>query len=651
MRLTGRQFGTRGLKARKRPFWERPYRTRASGERPAGRHSGRGRRLAVAAAAVSLALAITSCGQGKASGPHVVKPVAGGAVTYALPADVAPNYIFPFASSQYFSIVNFDDLQYLMYRPLYWYGDGKLPYLNKRLSLADPPVYRGRTVTIKLKSYKWSDGETLNAGDVLFWVHMMQAVGAKDWGGYVPGDFPDDISSIRAVGSNEVRMVIKGKYSRLWFTDNELSQITPMPRAWDLSGAAHPSDCTHDVADCAAVFSYLSSLATNPRSWSASPVWTIVDGPWRLSGYNSQGDLTFSYNRQYSGPAPKDHISKFMEIPFTSEIAEYNVLQAGGSNRLDVGYLPTVDAPVPPPGATVGQNPVSGYHLQPLYTWGLSYFPYNFGPADKQRAIIGQFYFRKAFQLLVNQAAIIQGPLHGYGKLTSGVVGSYPVTKYLSPLARQGDPFPYDPDQARSLLASHGWKLVPGHDSTCVAPGTGHGECGAGVAEGAKLNFTLVYATGNAWEEAALLQLKSNASEIGINIELIPKTFDGVLQEIIGDCGSGSQPCPWELADWGQGWSYVPDYLPTGDELFQTNSAGNLGHYSNEVDDRLIAQTLRNSSLSAMWKWENYLTKQQLPVVLQPSAPAALIESIGNLRIGQQSPTLAITPEDWYYAR
>ena len=127
--------------------------------------------------------------------------------------------------------------------------------------------------------------------------------------------------------------------------------------------------------------------------------------------------LTFSFNTKYSLPVPKDHITTFIEQPFTSEEAEFNVLQAGGSHPLDVGYLPTVDAPVPPPGSLVGQNPVVGYKMQPVYTWGLSYIPYNFNPADPQVAIFNQLYFRQAFQLLINQAAIVQGALHGYGKV------------------------------------------------------------------------------------------------------------------------------------------------------------------------------------------------------------------------------------------
>ncbi|HXP19919.1 MAG TPA: ABC transporter substrate-binding protein [Streptosporangiaceae bacterium] len=579
-------------------------------------------------------------------------PVSGGIVTYALPANTTPNYIFPFTSGAYFSQVNENQLQFLLYRPLYWYGEGKLPYLNTQLSLAYPPVYHDQVVTIRLKPYRWSDGEPVDANDVLFWMHMLQAVGATDYGAYVRGEFPDNVQSVRKVSSTEVQMVIKGPYSRIWFTYNELSQITPMPKAWDRTGPNTPSDCTDQVSDCAAVFSYLNGQAANPETWVSSPLWRVVDGPWRLTGYNSEGKLTFQLNAKYSGPLPKDHISEFQELPFTSEEAEYNVLQAGGGQPLDVGYLPTVDAPVPPPGAPVGQNPVAGYQLQALYEWGISYIPYNFNPADAQAGVVRQQYIRQALQLLVNQAAVIQGPLHGYGQVSTGPVGDSPRTSYLSPKSKQGDPFPYNPAQARSLLSSHGWNVDPAGVTSCESPGRGPGECGPGIRAGTQLSLKLVYATGNAWVESALLQLKSNASQLGIDISLTGKTFDDVLAEVFGGCGTPTafKVCPWQLADWGQGWSYVPDFLPTGDELFKTGAASNIGQYSNHTNDALIADTLRSSSLRAMWTWQDYLT-QQLPVMLQPLAPAALVESIGTLHIGVQSPTLVMTPEDWYYVR
>jgi peptide/nickel transport system substrate-binding protein len=612
------------------------------------------RGLVVAGLAVALAGAAAGCAA-SGSGNTGHAPASGGTVTYALPANTTPNYIFPFSPSLYFSVVNTSNLQYLMYRPLYWFGAKGLPYLNDALSLAQPPRYKRQVVTIKLKpNYRWSNGDPVTAHDVVFWMNMMKAVvrvssSTVNWGGFVPGEFPDNVTNIRAVGTDEVQMTIKGAYSRQWFTYNELSQITPMPQAWDTTGPGRSSDCTHKVSDCLAVFKYLDGLSKNMSTWTRSRLWGIVDGPWKLTSLDSQGALTFSYNRDYSGPVPKHHISVFKELPFTSEEAEYNVLAAGGRNGLDVGYLPTVNAPVPPPGSTVGQNPIGGYRLQPVYTWGLSYFPYNFSSADPQLPIISQQYFRQAIQLLENQAAIIEGPLHGYGHVTAGPVGGYPPTRYLSQKAKRGDPYPYDPVAARKLLTNHGWNVVPGGISNCRHPGSGPGQCGKGVRPGAQLRFTLDYATGQAWLESALLQLKSNASQLGIDISLKAMTFDEVLK-MTGGAGCPAAGCPWELADWGGGWSYVPDYLPTGDELFQTNSFGNIGKYSNPTNDAMIKQTLANSHMQLMWQWEDYLTTQ-LPVVFQPDAPAALVESISNLRIGTQSPTLAINPEEWYYLR
>jgi peptide/nickel transport system substrate-binding protein len=37
-----------------------------------------------------------------------------------------------------------------------------------------------------MKGWKWSNGETVTAQDVVFWIHMQQAIGAQDWFDYAP---------------------------------------------------------------------------------------------------------------------------------------------------------------------------------------------------------------------------------------------------------------------------------------------------------------------------------------------------------------------------------------------------------------------------------------------------------------------------------
>jgi peptide/nickel transport system substrate-binding protein len=71
----------------------------------------------------------------------------------------------------------------------------------------------------------------------------------------------------------------------------------------------------------------------------------------------------------------------FQEVPFTTDSAEYNVLQSpSASTKIDVGYLPEQDAPAKRPGAAAGANPLSakGYTLDPLYAWGIGFYVMNF---------------------------------------------------------------------------------------------------------------------------------------------------------------------------------------------------------------------------------------------------------------------------------
>ena len=58
---------------------------------------------------------------------------------------------------------------------------------------------------------------------------------------------------------------------------------------------------------------------------------------------------------------------------------------------------------------------------------------YNFNNNTGQGPIFKQLYFRQAFQELVDQEGVIDGPLHGYGKPTIGPVSAYPATHFLSP--------------------------------------------------------------------------------------------------------------------------------------------------------------------------------------------------------------------------
>ena len=98
----------------------------------------RRRLLAVGAGVTALALVAAGCGGGSNSASTGTTPVKGGTAVFAEPPSTTPNYIFPFTSSTYISDVDIFDLQYLMYRPLYWFGQSGKPTVNNSLSLATP---------------------------------------------------------------------------------------------------------------------------------------------------------------------------------------------------------------------------------------------------------------------------------------------------------------------------------------------------------------------------------------------------------------------------------------------------------------------------------------------------------------------------------
>jgi peptide/nickel transport system substrate-binding protein len=632
------------------------------------------RGLGVLAALAVLVLALAACGGSSSNTPGTTSAgnaQKGGTAYWAEAPQATPNYIFPFAAFAYFSVANLTQFQELMYRPLYWFGQGSQPTLNPSLSLANNPTYShgGTVVTIKFKPYKWSNGETVTPQDAVFWLNMMK-VEKTIWAGYVPGTIPDDIKSISASG-NTLTITLIGKANSNWYTYNELSQITPMPMAWDISAkgqkagsqacgtASFASVTTKTVKtskgstvtpvsaaakSCADVYKYLDAQSKKISSYVSSPLWSVVDGPWKLQHMDTSGNVTFVPNKKYSGSV-KPHLSKFVELPYTSDTAEFNALAA---HKVDVGYLPTQDITTP---AKTGASPcdlsgpnnprLSGYTLAPVFPWGINYFPLNFkstangGQAGK---IFSQLYFRQAFQLLVNQPLYIKQIDKGYGVPTYGPVPVCPKNNFAT-TTESSNPYSYDKAKAISLLKSHGWDVKPNGTTTCANAA----KCG--VPAGTPLNISLQYASGTASIDQLMQAEKSSWAQAGINVKLSTATFDTVIGTAVPCSGSS---CTWQMENWGGGWIYAPDYYPSGEDLFQTGASSNAGTYSDKKADTLIKQTTQGNATLA--NYENYLA-QQLPVVWQPN-PVTVAE-INNKLVGVTpvNPLLTLNPEDWYFTK
>jgi len=590
----------------------------------------------------------------------------GGTATWAEAPGARPDYIFPFMNLAYFTVANVKQFQYLMYRPLYWFGTGGQPILGPSLSLADTPVYSDgdTTVVVKLKPYRWSDGETVTAQDVMFWMNMLHADKAN-WAAYTPSYIPDNIKGITVDSANQLTFTLNAPVNPQWFTDDQLSQITPLPVAWDItapgavagSGGCSTAAYGHTDAKCNAVYAFLSKEAgydpasgTNSAlaTYATNALWQVVDGPWKLSSIDASGNASFVPNPHYSGPA-RASLSKFVEVPFASEDDEYTAL---ANRHLTFGYLPLsrVTKPTTNPITPTGYSPrLSGYYLAPLYTWSVDYFPANFnstGDGGNAGSIWKQLYFRQAFQDLIDQPRAIAKADKGFGVPTYGPVPLTPATPYVSRLEKN-NPYPYSVSKAKTLLTSHGWRVVPNGTTSCTRPGVGAGECGTDIPAGAQLAFNLEFESGDRSMESLMQMEKASWAQVGIKVTLSEAPFDTVIGDATA-CRPGPT-CTWELENWGAGWVYTPDYYPTGEESLSTTAAANSGSYRDATNDHLIVQS--DSTTVPLTTWENYLA-EQLPVVWEPSAVTELSEIQNNLRgVLPQDPSWNINPENWYFVK
>jgi peptide/nickel transport system substrate-binding protein len=617
------------------------------------------RLTAVAAVGVvSLVAAACSSSGGSSGGGSAASgtPVNGGTATVALPAGVTNNWIFPFYAITNSSVYNSNQFQWMFYRPLYMFGNNTNTNvtIDYPLSPANPPSYTngGKTVVINMKGWKWSDGETVNAQSLIFFLNMAKAE-KSNWYAYSKGLLPDNVASYKATGPNQLTMQLSSPYSSIWYTYNQLSEINPMPLAWDvtsLGAKAGSGGCTTDSAadgwaKCKAVYTFLTAQSKISATYATSPLWSVVDGPWKLSSFNTNGNVTIVPNKAYSG-SPKPRLSAVKFVPYTADSAEYTALKTG---ELDVGYIPTADVGQKPASSWLpSTNPLgSSYYLEPFFSYGIEYAQPNFNN-PQVGYLVRQLYIRQAMQSAENQPGISTAIWRGYATPVSGPVPTVPTNEFLPAIQKENNgqgPYPYDPSKAKALLTSHGWSEVGGV-MTCQDPS----KCGTGITKGEQLKFTFIYSTGIAAATATYQTIKSEESQIGIDVTLVGQSFDSIIGESL-PCAPIGPKCNVQVFAYG-GWGYDgPGFEPTGEPLFATGAGSNSGNYSNPQMDKLINETHTSNSLAIFHQYATYAA-QQLPFMWIPNPNPFQIQAVSSkLHNVAFSPLFTLLPEYWYFTK
>jgi peptide/nickel transport system substrate-binding protein len=566
--------------------------------------------ITVGAVASALSMGLIAPAISGASAPS-------GTITFAEGPGANPNYIFPYMGCSFFSVDNINQFQELMYRPLYWFGlKGSSAYVPS-LSLGASPKFSAgnKTITIDMKGWKFADGQTVNAESVMFFLNMYKA-DPTSYCGYNGGyGIPDQVKSAHGSG-NTVVINFTTSVNPGWILYNYLSEITPMPNSWDLTGPKTPARCASGVygaastnSACKNVEAYLDAQSGKTSTYTDKQWQSGDDGPWKLTQFDALGNATFAPNTKYTGPQHAQ-VATVKEIAFTSAQAEENQLQAG---NIDLGFVdPSIlTSPAPKPG-TPGPNwgeLASRYKITSGSIWNFNYAPFNFSTADPKSAAIAQLYIRQAMQDSVDQLGIITNVDKGYG---FPIYSPLPPNTPTSVSGNVPNPYPFNLTAAKALLTSHGW-TEEGGVMTCTAPGTGSNQCGAGITSGYTLNFKIVWASGSPSLDQTFEDEISDWATIGIVVAHSTDTFNNV----IGDCSGGSG---FELCSWGGGWTYAPDYYPSGETLFTPKGGFNVGSYSDTQMTTLInGTTYGTAKLTAFATY----AAAQLPVLYQPQQAGA----------------------------
>jgi peptide/nickel transport system substrate-binding protein len=642
-------------------------------------------RSAAVAGAVLVALVAAGCGSSGSSGSSprtlsaptsgvgLTQPtspsgtkVSGGTVYFTQGPDASPNYIFPMTSAQVCTAANINQLINMMFRPLYWYGNNYRPTVDYSDSIGQQPVFSNgdKTVTIKLNPYKWSDGETVTSRDIAFWMNLYKSDPSTNYCGYVPGYFPDNVTSVSTPNPQTVVFNLDKAYNPEWFQYNELSQIYPLPLAWDRTSLSQPAPTSDNgnlpdttMSGARAVYTFLDSQSKSLGTWASSPLWKVVDGPFKLQSFTSTGQVTLVPNPDYSG-SPKPMISSLVELPFTSEAAIYNEAGSGGPSAVTIVNLPSQYAPQIPTLVS------EGYVDNKAASYSFNYFPLNFNSSaptspggEPVGPIFQQLYFRQAFQHLVDQQGWINAFLYHTANPTVGPIPPTPPSPLVDYASVSTNPYPFSTSAASQLLSSNGWKVVSGGTTTCVKPGTGPGECGAGIKAGEGISFNIDYQSGVITVQDEMNDLAAQAKKAGININLTTHPFATVVGTAVA-CQPSQATCKWTAQNWGAGWVYGPDYLPTGESLYAGGAVANYGSYSNPQTENLIHATITgptNQEAHALTAYARQI-EQQVPVVFGPTSLGTYGGYAGTLVAknlgGYAANALGMmNPEDWYFTK
>jgi peptide/nickel transport system substrate-binding protein len=339
-----------------------------------------------------------------------------------------------------------------------------------------------------------------------------------------------------------------------------------------------------------------------PADFDKHEFWlnpTVASGPFKFVRYETDQFIELERNDDYYRGKPHlDKVIVSIVTPATMvaqlEKGEVDLSAAGGIGDIPLDDWERVQA-LPNVTATSYQD--NGYqyaliNMAPGSVWG-----------DKR--------LRQALTYGINRQLIVDSLLKGEGVVSQGPI--VPVTYYYNPEVE--GLFPYDPDEAKELLAEAGWD--PNYEMTIIVP------------------------IGNVVRELSADIIQANLAEIGIKVSIEKMDFPTLIQR--------SKDGEFDLALIGWGGLLDPDVR----SQFQTGGQYNYGTISIPELDELLeegANTADTEARKAIYDEFQMVFIEEMPIVplYWPLRLAAINNRVQNASHIITTNGLLRNIEDWW---
>jgi len=448
------------------------------------------------------ALAAVSCGRGEDQAGSAAKPRRGGTIVLGSITDV--DSWNEYRSQQSFAV---NLLRRVFLRLALEPGspeagpDAYTPLLAESWSFSED----GLALTFRLREATWSDGRPIRAEDVRFtWLAQTSAEVA-----WIGASAKEHVTDVEVVDPRTVIFHFDLDY--------------PYQLADAVDGGIIPQH----------VFGEVPFDRWTTHDWSQ---YSIASGPFMLESHQSKVETVLVRNPRYFAEG----------LPMADSVVVRYVPDVGNLlTQLLAGDIDYVEGVPPRDAARLTGN--AELTLIPFDYPGYDYLGWNGTkpPFDDPE-------LRRALTLALDRQALVEDLLFGYGRVANG-----PLPSSWWGAARDIEPWPYDPDEARRILSAKGYD---GNDA------------------GRALELELLTNSGNRLREDMLVKIQEQLSRVGVRAQVRPLEMRTMREKVTA----------------GDYDAYLGGWVFSGRvELavfFKTGAPYNVVGYSSDEADRLFAE-------------------------------------------------------------